>query len=174
MTLTEYLRTHKEKSDLWKLLIKITISLSVIVGVWIWPWLDSHVLSKVPHRVLWSVLVVLSIVSTYLYSYIRYVGKESNLEKLLMKYEHDKEFGTLVNKTNKEHYCLNCLYSSKREIPLQKYGDSYKCRMKDCSEIYSKHVPPGGVTSEPQPMRSSFWQGNQSKGFANFFDPDAW
>ena len=62
-----------------------------------------------------------------------------SLDKILENYNHDKEYGYLINKKTGEYYCKNCLYENLKEVPLYKYGNIWKCNIVNCKTEYKKY-----------------------------------
>ena len=62
-----------------------------------------------------------------------------SLEKLLINYDHDENYGFLIHKDNKKYYCKNCLYTNLKEIPLHKYGNIWECDIVTCKTKYKKY-----------------------------------
>ena len=73
-----------------------------------------------------------------LHSYIRQIQKETSLDKLLEKYNHDETHGYLINKVTSKYYCTKCLYSEPhKEVPLTKCRDKWMCKM--CDKCYFEY-----------------------------------
>lgn len=65
-------------------------------------------------------------------------------KEFLDKCDFDETHGFFVSKEDGQNYCTSCLLKGIKS-PLQKYGSSWDCKVKDCKQIYGSSQGMGAV-----------------------------
>ena len=165
--LKEYLKEYK-KDRLLQLLINSILAIGMTILIWVKPLLTDLLKLELSHKILLSIMSILSLIIIILYSYIRYSYKQNDLNFKLQKYYQDNKFGFLVHKETKSKICINCFYQSHKEIevvPINK--DKYKCPIKTCGQIYPiEHI--GAISKSidpPDPHENRLFNRKRDLGF---------
>ena len=139
LTLLEFLKIHKEQQIL-KISFRLIAILIPLVALWAWPWLDKNVLQKVPHKILWSIFVILIAIFLILWSYIKYIYRELKIESIIKNYDFQNKLGVYKHKQIDEVICTYCLFEKQQKIPLKaKLENRFECIV--CEKKYSEDKP---------------------------------
>ena len=125
------------KKTLFSYILPILISnLMVLVKT----SLFGNELFHLQSKILIPTISLLLLILLLLNSYTKYLQKLLIVDSLLKEYHWDKLFGFYRHNKSNEPICTNCLHTLQKPIPLNYLGDSYICKIKNCTTNYYKHI----------------------------------
>lgn len=133
LKLSEYL-IRNEKKYLITLSISMILYSISIAAIWAYPLIENNILKTMPLKLLWSIILSLSLLSFALYSYIRYTYNENNVKIILKNYTQNNKYCIPAHKKSKVLICPKCLKDYVLEYQVKEYSEYCQCTL--CGKKY--------------------------------------